>query len=217
MSTSQQRREDEKAHRRETLIDAAEQVFAARGFDAATLDQVARQARVSRALIYLYFADKAALHFAITERGLRNLRERFQAARAGAKRGIEQVEAIGRAYTRFAGECPVHFEAMSRFEAHPHTPDKVDPAEQAAMEAGFAVHAETVQALEHGVRDGSIAPMENPLLVAITLWGFVHGVIQIAQTKCPVIESMGIPVAQLMEHAIAMAGRTLVPPAGRTA
>ncbi len=216
MSTSQQRREDEKAQRREALIDAAEQVFAERGFDAATLEQVARQARVSRALIYLYFADKTALHFAITERAMRHLRARFQAARESAERGLDQVAAIGRAYMQFAQECPVHFEAMSRFEAHAHTPDKVDPAEQAAMMAGLEVHAETVKALEHGVRDGSVQPMENPLLVAITLWGFVHGVIQIAQTKCPVIEAMGIPVGQLMANGIAMANRALAEPPGGT-
>ena len=90
MSTSQQRREDEKAQRRETLIDAAEQVFAARGFDAATLDQVARQARVSRALIYLYFADKAALleAFGIYER------EMFETGIAKATAGLRGNERV---------------------------------------------------------------------------------------------------------------------------
>ncbi|MEK9817397.1 MAG: TetR family transcriptional regulator [Limnobacter sp.] len=37
-----ERREEEKERRREEILDAAELVFSEKGFDAATMDQVAR-------------------------------------------------------------------------------------------------------------------------------------------------------------------------------
>ena len=115
-----ERREEEKERRREEILDAAELVFSEKGFDAATMDQVARKARVSRALVYVYFKDKAALHLAICLRGLRILREMFEAARNQHATGDNQIRAIGQAYMQFSEEYPTHFAAMSRFEASHH-------------------------------------------------------------------------------------------------
>jgi AcrR family transcriptional regulator len=43
------------------IIDAALTVFSARGFEAATLDEVAREAGISKGTLYLYFDSKTAL------------------------------------------------------------------------------------------------------------------------------------------------------------
>ncbi|HSW11747.1 MAG TPA: helix-turn-helix domain-containing protein, partial [Solimonas sp.] len=109
MSVSQQRRLEEKERRREEIIDAAERVIAAKGFEAAKMEEIGREARVSRALVYTYFKDKTELYFAICERALDLLRERFEAAIALEARGIDQVAAIGRAYIVFAQELPFLF------------------------------------------------------------------------------------------------------------
>jgi len=62
------RREEEKERRRAEILDAAEVLYAKKGWDALTVDQVARSARLSRALVYVYFRDKEDLLFAIGER-----------------------------------------------------------------------------------------------------------------------------------------------------
>lgn len=54
--------------RREALVDAAERVFARRGFHAATVPEIAAAAAVSVGLLYRYFPGKAALAVAIVER-----------------------------------------------------------------------------------------------------------------------------------------------------
>ena len=51
MSRIQERRREEKEMRRQSIIDAAEQVFAQRGFEVATMADIADQARLSRALV----------------------------------------------------------------------------------------------------------------------------------------------------------------------
>ena len=56
------------AVRREHILDAATRVFAARGFNGATIRDVARAAGVADGTIYNYFANKDALLFGIFDR-----------------------------------------------------------------------------------------------------------------------------------------------------
>jgi len=55
------RRAQEPNQRRKSILDAALDEFAARGFAAARLDDVARRAQVAKGTIYLYFRDKESL------------------------------------------------------------------------------------------------------------------------------------------------------------
>ncbi|AXQ31000.1 TetR/AcrR family transcriptional regulator [Solimonas sp. K1W22B-7] len=210
MSLSQQRRLEEKERRREEIVDAAERVIEAKGYDAAKMEEIARDARVSRALVYTYFKDKPELYFAICERALRLLRERFDAAVASQPRGIDQVAAIGRAYMDFARESPFRFTALSRFEAHSMADVQAGSTEHGALTAGRCVHEVTVRALLNGVADGSIRKdLGHPLLMSITLWGLTHGVIQLAQTKGSIVTDEGFSLAQFLEHSIDFGLRAL--------
>ena len=110
-----ERRLEEKDRRRNEILDAAESVAAIDGIDALTMDQVARKARISRALLYVYFNDKADLHFGLCERALALLLTRFEQAIARHGNGLEHIIAMGRAYVAFAAEFPVHFEALARW------------------------------------------------------------------------------------------------------
>ena len=68
-----ERRQEEKERRRADILDAAEQVAASVGIEAMTMDEVARTARLSRALLYVYFQDKSDLLFGLCGRGLEQL------------------------------------------------------------------------------------------------------------------------------------------------
>lgn len=50
-----------KSERRQSILDAAVEVFASQGFAAARLDDVARRAGVAKGTLYLYFRDKEEL------------------------------------------------------------------------------------------------------------------------------------------------------------
>jgi len=210
VSLSQQRRLEEKERRREEIIDAAERVLAARGFDAAKMEDIAREARVSRALVYTYFKDKNELSFALCERSLKLLEERFEGALNAQRRGIDQVAAIGLAYLHFAEEFPARFQLLSRFEAHRPAELDASGTERAVLLAGQCVNRVTVRALEQGMRDGSVRKdLGDPMLTALTLWGFSHGLIQLAQTKELVFLQENIAVSRFIEHSIALALRAV--------
>ena len=114
MSYLAERREEERERRRLEIIEAAEALYAEKGWDAVTMDQVARTARLSRALLYVYFKDKEDLLFALTSRALEELRRRFEQAVEGHSLGLDQISAMGRAYVLFQQETPFQFDACSR-------------------------------------------------------------------------------------------------------
>jgi len=201
MSYISVRREEEKERRRAEILDAAEALYAKNGWEALTVDQVARSARLSRALVYVYFRDKEDLLFAIGERAVRLLLERFKAAAAGTVRGMDQVDAIGRAYMGYAHEFPHYFDFCTRFQSHSMTADP-STNEGACQVASDQLIGTVVHAIETGMRDGSIrADIGDPLLFALTLWAFTHGIIQIAMVKGPDLARRGIAIQDFSNYA----------------
>jgi AcrR family transcriptional regulator len=61
-------RQERKSQTRERLIDAAAEVFARRGFEAASLDEVAAAAGYTKGAVYSNFASKTDLFIALIER-----------------------------------------------------------------------------------------------------------------------------------------------------
>jgi TetR/AcrR family transcriptional regulator len=207
-----ERRLEEKEARRKQIVDAAEEVYADTGWDDLTIDQVARKARLSRALVYVYFKDKFDLHCAICERGLQLLGDRFEHTATLHVRGRDQVEALGRAYVSFSQELPHYFQALARFEAHAPTHVESESNEAACMVAGNRVHSIMVACIETGIKDGSVrSDLGNPFLTAVTLWGFMHGTIQIASTKANMLAADGLSAQQMIDHALRMSSLGLSP------
>ena len=200
MSYIAQRRVEEKERRRAEILDAAEALYAKEGWDLVTVDQVARGARLSRALVYVYFKDKEDILFAIGERAMSLLRDRFIAAAAGQKLGMEKIEAIGRAYMSYAFEFPHYFDFCSKFNARTGSPEP-GSHDLACRAAGDEAIGVVVQAIECGVADGSVRPtIGPPILLAVTLWSFTHGLAQLAMAKGSDMARFGIGVPELSDY-----------------
>ena len=208
MSELTARRKEEKDRRRNEMLDAAAAAAAEGGFDAITMDQVARRARLSRALVYVYFEDKAALYLALCERAMELLLDHFATATRDAPDGLARLAAMGDAYVSFSREQPVYFEALARFEAL----NAADLERQAGgcLELGDLCHQQLTATIREGIADGSIrADVGAPDAVAIALWGFMHGVIQIAATKPALLVHRNTDAAQVFQHAMALTLRGL--------
>lgn len=90
----------------EQLLDGARAVILARGFEGASVDDIAREAGISKATMYRYYPDKAAIFAAVMQRNC--------AQQAFALRGVE-VDG------RHVGE--ILFEVGVRFVSYVLTPE----------------------------------------------------------------------------------------------
>jgi AcrR family transcriptional regulator len=210
MSYIAERRLEEKERRRAEIVDAAEAAGREVGLDALTMDDVARRARLSRALLYVYFQDRSDLMFGLAERAMNMLHARFIEAAERNKTGLEQVSAMGRAYVAFSQEFPTLFDALARCELKSNDPAEFSPSEQACAMGGDKLQAALVTSIEAGIRDGTIrGDVSNPMLMSVTLWGFMHGIIQLTTTKAHALTHHGVTAKALIDHAISMITRDL--------
>jgi AcrR family transcriptional regulator len=92
------------ADRREAILAAALDAFAAGGYHETSLDAVAERAGISKALIYEHFASKRELHGALTETYVHELLDRVARATAAAPPGERRLRAGVEAFLRFVEE-----------------------------------------------------------------------------------------------------------------
>ena len=77
MAANPARRRLTAEERREGILDAALAVFSGRGYYASSIDDIAREAGVSKALIYEHFSSKQELYAELLERNAQQLFERL--------------------------------------------------------------------------------------------------------------------------------------------
>lgn len=99
-------REAKQALYRDLVLDAAERVFAAEGYDAAKIEQIARESGLSLGTVYTVFPGKAALFRAVHERHAGQLLRRGQGPEPRAGDPLEALLAGVRGYIGYFLEHP---------------------------------------------------------------------------------------------------------------
>jgi len=108
--------------RREAVLDAALDEFAARGLHGGSTETIARRAGISQPYVFRLFGTKKALFKGVIARCFRETLEVFQRAAEG-RRGIEALEAIGEAYGELLAENPSRLRGQMQAYAACEDPD----------------------------------------------------------------------------------------------
>src|SRR5262249_21166542 len=69
------RKDRERVARREEILAAAARIFAQKGFEATTLEEIAEKAEFGKGTLYLYFENKEHLFFSILDDGVQAFHE----------------------------------------------------------------------------------------------------------------------------------------------
>lgn len=178
------RRNREKARRIEAIVDAAETVILAKGFEAATMDEIAESAELSKGTLYLYFKSKVELYLAICLRGADELNSRFAAVLASRSSGLDMIRKMGEEYLDFVENKPLYFRAFSYYESIQDF--------EFLQESGYAEQCEKnssrtlaymSRALQVGMQDGTIDDHYDPMELALIIWSSSRGIVQMAYLK----------------------------------
>ncbi|MQA25410.1 MAG: TetR family transcriptional regulator [Micromonosporaceae bacterium] len=123
--------------RRKQLLAAAQQVFVARGYHAAAMDEIAEQAGVSKPVLYQHFPGKLELYLALLDTHVDALIKRIQDAMSSTTDNKIRVNATMRAYFEFVGDgggaFRLVFESDLRNDAAVR--ERIDRVEHASIEA----------------------------------------------------------------------------------
>lgn len=182
-----ERKEREKIQRRNSIIQAAETVFFKVGIENASMDQVAREAELSKGALYLYFKSKDELYRTIILRGFIILRKELRAAVLEKENGFENVKAISKAYIRFSQTHLGYFNAILYYQNDIFDSKNLDDNSVKSLEGGNAVINVLINALEKGIKDGSIYSHINSVEMAFVLWSQITGLLQVIERKMSII------------------------------
>lgn len=101
------------AARRAQLIDVGRTVFAKRGYEAASLEEIADRAKVSRPILYEHFGGKEGLYAVVVDREMEYLVRRIaEAISFGTPR--ERIEQAAIAFLSYVKDHPDGFAILTR-------------------------------------------------------------------------------------------------------
>jgi AcrR family transcriptional regulator len=108
------KRERTKAQNRAAIIEAAREVFAELGYDAAGVRDVIRRTDLASGTFYNYFPDKESVFRAVLEESAEEVRRRLRIVRSSARTLEQFVGDAYRAWFEFLVEDRLMFELMQR-------------------------------------------------------------------------------------------------------
>jgi len=172
------RREREKINRRGEILQAAKKVFASKEYDAATIDDIATAAELSKGAIYLYFKNKADLFISTFEMGMQKFssltRDVLSSNEADPVKGIKELI---RLHLIFCEENTDMFKIMSSERAHFETHWKMSD-NKAFKQRLMSTMADNISAMADFVQrgiDSEVFKPIDPKSFSIALISAIHG------------------------------------------
>jgi len=164
------RRERERAARRQLIVSTARKLAEDEGWDDVTTRRLSAEIEYSQPVLYKHFSGMEQIADAIAVEGFGELAEVIRVARSGAGAVSDALTRIGRAYLEFARDNPAVYDAMFvratslRFAA-------VDTPPQ--LEAAFAELRQAV---------GLVADEQDADTLTEVFWAAVHGLVTLSRT-----------------------------------
>jgi AcrR family transcriptional regulator len=186
---------------RDQIIEAVERLLVETGDEqAVTIRAVADAVGVTPPSVYLHFADKDEMLFAVCERLFAELDRITQEAASGSSDPLESLALRGRAYVRFGVEHPEQYRIL--FMGKPsRTPASFDLERLGAVAAFGHLLEDVTRCVGSGLLRG------DPLQASLVLWAGVHGLTSLLISKpefpWPEVDAIADQLCRAMLHGLA--------------
>lgn len=173
---------------RESILDAAERLFLARGIDDVNMADIAIAAQVTRATLYKYFPNKQEIAWAVFE----HYCELMMASVADEPlvpmlSGLDRVANILHAWCEFFHTYPqraLYFAQFDVLYAKDGSTDRMNRFKYRLHQGDEPI----VRALRAGIADGSIRADITPELMGVTLMTVIAGIERRLAVAMPTFE-----------------------------
>lgn len=182
------------------LLDAAELLMSQRAPEEIRIEDVAAQAGVSAASVYVHFGTKDALLAAVIERVLTVATDALRSAYAAETSPLERFAGVGAAYLRLLLDHPAVVKYLTvTGERGPRT-----PVEDEVVTRFSQLRREFEESIRDAVETGAIRRVD-PELMSYFLFGAWNGVAALALRRDALVLS-----PERVEQAVVEAGLTLL-------
>ena len=200
---------------RAALLEAGEALFAARGAEGVTIDEITAAASVAKGSFYNHFQDRVALAREVYRLVRRSVEAQVDAANAGVTDPAARMARAGCVYVAFALVTPRRAGALLRLQfSEARLEDALNRGVSADLEAGFAsgrfrgITPEAALLLIFGVSQAALGRATDAALPPVSAQ-------TVADLYCGLLRGLGVAPADAAPIATA-AARDLIAHAARS-
>jgi AcrR family transcriptional regulator len=194
-----ERKEREREHRRNMIIDAAERIFFKKGIENSTMDDVAAEAELSKGTIYLYFKSKEDIQLAIAMRGSEILKEMMQKRLSKNKTGYENLLELADISIDFSNKHKHYYEFFLFFQSTDLKQFKLEESRLIRYLTEQSPLAIVLECVKKGIRDKSLRSDIRADVFAATLWSQLLGVMIVINYKRNLYRMFGLNAEDIIK------------------
>jgi TetR/AcrR family transcriptional regulator len=181
-----ERKEREKEHRREEILDAAQHVFFEKGLYAATMDEIAEKAELSKGTLYLYYKSKEDLYLAVMMRGMEILRDKFTKVAMSGESAANMLVALGDAYVSYFSDHREYFRMIHFMQTPQFHKLVTDDMKKSCSTLNRHVWDLVNGILQRCIDDGVLRKDLNPVEVGVILWSSATALLLRIDSEYPI-------------------------------
>ncbi len=174
---SNERKERERLFRQNVIITAAEKVFMSKGFENATMDDIAVEAEFSKGALYTYFQSKNELCLSIVLRGLKVIVSEFEKVTSKKITSLNKIEKLASTFLKFYDQFPNYIFAFSNYKQHRAGCKFESPVLKYIDAENLQIREMIKQIIKDGNKDNSIRSDADSTKLSYVLWGELSGFI----------------------------------------
>jgi len=166
----EERKEREKEHRKEEILNAAQKVFFDKGLPTATMDEIAEAAELSKGTLYLYYKSKEDLYLGVMMRGMQVLYTEYEVLAASQDSPLQKIVKLSELYIDFFASNR-NFFRMFHFLQMPQFHKQV--SEEMQQYCGTETRRLwdiVIAIMKQGMETGILRSDLNPIEIGIILW-----------------------------------------------
>jgi TetR/AcrR family transcriptional regulator len=173
-----ERKEREREQRHDAILDAAKEVFAAKGLQASTMDEIADHAELSKPTLYLYFGNKEDLYQAVAVKGLETLEGMILKMIGEQRPTLQSLLGLFEVYEEFFRSYRDYFRMFTSTHTLRLSRQVSDGAFQAHRAVTARIREIPMALLRKGAEEGLIRPELDPAQITAILWSSGNALMQ---------------------------------------
>ena len=184
---------------RDTISAVAGTLFAEKGIEKTTMDDIAKKAEYSKATLYAYFKSKEEIFQYAALKGMHMLHNEFNKIASEDGGAINQYMAMCEVLANFYEKYPLYFQSMLDTIASDEQSRAQSEVLEAVYQVGESLNKNIENLLQKGVREGVFKEDLSCAPTGFVHWAALSGIVSMAGKKQEYVsQRMGLDKKEIM-------------------
>ncbi|MCK5311057.1 MAG: TetR/AcrR family transcriptional regulator [Desulfobacteraceae bacterium] len=178
----QDRKKREKGLRRFQILEAAKVVFSSKGYNAATMEEIADVAELSPGTLYIYFKNKEELHTFLSIDILKHIAEEVENVAQNTASSEEKLDNVRDVFIEVYENDPMILISLFHLQAGETLKNLSDEVLMMLKQTSSKALSAITSIVNEGIEEG-VFVNDHPVALADVIWSIFSGVVLWVDSK----------------------------------